>query len=165
MSRSSESAEVESVWVIELRVFELGGKMTNLEFKTQLERRTKEFAVAAFKYLDALPKKVSTRVIAYQLGKSASSIGANYREANRGESREDFGHKLQIALKEASETCYWLEVLSDLYPTHETARKLLSEGVELRNLFQSISQTTRTRKLKHFSDLTAVKMVMGTAKG
>ena len=61
--------------------------MTNLEFKTQLERRTKEFAVAAFKYLDALPKKVSTRVIAYQLGKSASSIGANYREANRGEFR------------------------------------------------------------------------------
>ena len=120
--------------------------MTNLEFKTQLERRTKEFAVAAFKYLDALPKKVSTRVIAYQLGKSASSIGANYREANRGESREDFGHKLQIALKEASETCYWLEVLSDLYPTHETARKLLSEGAELRNLFQSISQTTQSQK-------------------
>ena len=52
--------------------------MTNFEFKTQLERRTKEFAVTAFKYLDALPKKVSTRVIAYQLGKSASSIGANY---------------------------------------------------------------------------------------
>lgn len=123
--------------------------MTNLEFKTQLERRTKEFAVAAFKYLDAFPKKNSTRVIVYQLGKSASSIGANYREANRGESREDFGHKLQIALKEAAETCYWLEVLSDLYPTHETARRLLSESVELRNLFQSISQTTRTRKLKH----------------
>ena len=123
--------------------------MTNLEFKTQLERRTKEFAVAAFKYLDALPKKNSTRVIVYQLGKSASSVGANYREANRGESREDFGHKLQIALKEAAETCYWLEVLSDLYPTHETARRLLSESVELRNLFQSISQTTRTRKLKH----------------
>ena len=123
--------------------------MTNLEFKMQLERRTKEFAVAVFKYLDALPKKVSTRVVAYQLGKSVSSIGANYREANRGESRDDFGHKLQIALKEASETCYWLEVLSDLYPTHETARKLLSESIELRNLFQSISQTTRTRKLKH----------------
>lgn len=123
--------------------------MTNLEFKTQLERRTKEFAVAAFKYLDAFPKKNSTRVIVYQLGKSASSVGANYREANRGESREDFGHKLQIALKEAAETCYWLEVLSDLYPTHETARRLLSESVELRNLFQSISQTTRTRKLKH----------------
>ena len=123
--------------------------MTNLEFKTQWERRTKEFAVAAVKYVDAVPKKNSTRVIAYQLGKSASSIGANYREANRGESREDFGHKLQIALKEAAETCYWLEVLSDLYPTHETARRLLSESVELRNLFQSISQTTRTRKLKH----------------
>ena len=123
--------------------------MTNLEFKTQLEKRTKEFSVLVFKYLDALPKKVSTRVIAYQLGRSASSIGANYREANRGESREDFGHKLQIALKEASESCYWLEVLSDLYPMHGTVKKLLVESVELRNLFQAIAQTTRARKLKH----------------
>ena len=122
--------------------------MTNLEFKTRLERRTKEFAVAVFKYLDLLPKKVSTRIISYQLGKSASSVGANYREANRAESRDDFGHKLQIALKEASETCYWLEVLSELYPTHETVRNLLAESVELRNLFQSISKTTRTKKSK-----------------
>lgn len=125
--------------------------MNNLEFKTQLEKRTRDFAVRTFKYLDALPKRESTRVIAYQLGKSASSIGANYREANRGESRDDFGHKLQIALKEASETCYWLEVLSVLYPAHETVKKLLAEGVELRNLFQAISQSTRTRKLKNLN--------------
>lgn len=125
--------------------------MNNLEFKTQLEKRTRDFAVRTFKYLDALPKRESTRVIAYQLGKSASSIGANYREANRGESRDDFGHKLQIALKESSETCYWLEVLSVLYPAHETVKKLLAEGVELRNLFQAISQSTRTRKLKNLN--------------
>ena len=119
--------------------------MTNLEFKTQLERRTKEFAVAAFKYLDALPKKNSTRVIVYQLGKSASSVGANYREANRGESGDDFRHKISIALKEANESLYWLEILVDLYPTHETPLKLRNEAEELLKLLQSISRSSRAR--------------------
>ena len=119
--------------------------MTNLEFKTQLERRTKEFAVAAFKYLDALPKKNSTRVIVYQLGKSASSVGANYREANRGESGDDFRHKISSALKEANESLYWLEILVDLYPTHETPLKLRNEAEELLKLLQSISRSSRAR--------------------
>ena len=92
--------------------------MTNSEFREELEVRTRDFSVRVFRFLDALPKKTSTQVIAYQLGKSASSIGANYREATRAESREDFGHKLQIALKEAAESCYWLEVLKGLYPMH-----------------------------------------------
>ena len=116
-----------------------------VEFKNALEKRTKEFAVAALKLLDALPKKNSTRIISYQLGKSASSIGANYREANRAESRDDFVHKLRIALKEASESCYWLEVLSDLYPMHETIKSLGSESIEIRNLFQSITRSASSK--------------------
>ena len=120
--------------------------MTNLEFKTQLERRTKEFAVAAFKYLDALPKKVSTRVIAYQLGKSASSIGANYREANRGESGDDFAHKISIVLKEASETHYWLQVLAGLYPEHAVIGELGSDAEEFLKIFQTINRTTRSSR-------------------
>ena len=122
--------------------------MTNAEFRDLLEKRTKDFSVAVFKCLDALPKKTSTRVISYQLGKSASSVGANYREANRAESKMDFGHKLQIALKEASESAYWLEILVDLYPMHDAFRKLYVESVELRNIFQRIAQTARTVKGK-----------------
>jgi len=114
-------------------------------FKNSLEKRTKDFAVAVFKFLDALPKKNSTRIISYQLGKSASSIGANYREANRGESKDDFAHKLQIALKEASESAFWLEVLVDLYPMHELVKRLMAECVELRNLLHAISRKVRGR--------------------
>jgi multidrug efflux pump subunit AcrB len=51
----------------------------------------------------------------------------------------DFGHKLQIVMKEASESVYWLEVLAGLYPMHETIKTLEREAAELRNLFQSIS--------------------------
>ena len=118
-------------------------RMDPVEFKNLLETRTRVFATTIFKLLDALPKKNSTRVIAYQLGKSASSIGANYREANRAESRVDFGHKLQIALKEANESVYWLEILTDLYPMHAAFRVSLQECTELRNLLQSISKSVR----------------------
>ena len=124
-------------------------RMDPLEFKQWLEARTRAFAVASLKFLDALPKKNSTRVIAFQLGKSATSIGANYREANRAESRVDFGHKLQIAMKEASESVYWLEVLSGLYPMHETIKTLEREAIELRNLLQSISSSARRKSREH----------------
>lgn len=118
-------------------------RMDPVEFKNWLETRTKDFAVGTFALLDALPKKNSTRVIAYQLGKSASSIGANYREANRAESRDDFIHKLSIAMKEAAESAYWFEVLSNLYPMHDKIKMLCKESMELRNLIQSILQSSR----------------------
>ena len=115
-------------------------------FREKLERRLTVLAVMTFRYLDALPKKSSTSVISYQLGKSASSIGANYHEANRAESRDDFTHKIQIALKEASESCYWFGVLAELYPTHETGKRLQAECLEIRNLLQAIGKTLHASK-------------------
>ena len=114
-------------------------------FRTRLETRTRKFAIDVFRMIDELPRSNSMKVVALQLGKSASSIGANYREANRGESRDDFGHKIQIVVKEASESCYWLEILRELNPDSEVLKELLSECVELRNLFQSIAESVRAR--------------------
>ena len=76
--------------------------MTNAEFREFLEKRTTKFAVDVFKLLRKLPYDVSTKIISYQLGKAASSIGANYHEANRAESKDDFTHKVSISLKEAT---------------------------------------------------------------
>ncbi len=112
--------------------------MTNAEFREMLEGRTATFAINVFKMLRKLPADVATRVVAYQLGKSASSVGANYREANRAESREDFAHKLSIALKEANESAYWFEVLSGLYEDSTELQILTKEAGELRSLLQSI---------------------------
>ena len=123
-------------------------RLSRTEFRSWLEQRTKDFSVSVFKFLDALPKKVSTKVIAYQLGKSASSVGANYREANRSESADDFCHKLSIALKEASETEYWLAVLADLYPMHGIVERLRLEALELVKLFQSIIWSSRENATK-----------------
>ncbi len=75
-----------------------------------LEERTKEFALQIIRFVSALPKNQVSNVLGYQLLKSGTSIGANYREASRGESRADFIHKIAIAEKEAAETEYWLEL-------------------------------------------------------
>ncbi len=91
-------------------------RMTKEEFKKWLKARTRAFAVRVFQFVNELPKTTSTQVISFQLAKSASSMGANYREATRAESRADFAHKIGIVEKESDETLFWLEVLADLYP-------------------------------------------------
>ena len=122
-----------------------GGKvLTNREFREGLEERTARYAVEVFKYLRELPYDVSTKVITYQLGKSASSIGANYHEANRSESRDDFAHKVAIAVKEANESCYWFKVLTGLCGSSERLEVLAKETNELRNLLQSILKSARS---------------------
>ena len=120
-------------------------KEEKLEFMKRLEGRTADFAVAVFRCLNVLPLSVSSKVIAFQLGKSASSIGANYREANRSESSDDFTHKIGIVLKECSETRYWLELLQKLYPTEGSFDDLAKECEEIVRIFQSI-RTTMYRK-------------------
>jgi len=72
--------------------------------KSDLEKRTKTFALRVIQFASRLPKNKSADVLGYQLLKSGTAIGANYREANRAESRRDFIHKIGIVEKEASET-------------------------------------------------------------
>lgn len=112
-----------------------------LSKKKALENRTKRFAVACFGLLDSLPHTASLRIIGYQFGKSASSIGANYREVNRAESKDDFVHKLGVVLKEAAETVYWLEILRDLRPDAKEIEDLLAEAGELLRIFQAARLT------------------------
>ena len=117
--------------------------MTNAEFRVVLEKRTTKFAVDVFRLLRKLPYDVSTKIISYQLGEAASSIGANYHEANRAESKDDFTHKLSISLKEANETVYWFGVISGLFGDSDELRALSQEAFELRNLLQRIVHSTK----------------------
>ncbi len=64
-----------------------------------LEVRTKQFALAVIELVNSFPKAKATDVIGYQILKSGTSIGANYREARRGQSHGDFIHKLAICEK------------------------------------------------------------------
>ena len=115
--------------------------------KDDLEQRTKAFALRVIRFVAALPKGKVPDVLGYQLLKAGTSIGANYREANRAESRNDFIHKIGVTEKEAAETQYWLELfeMSDLGDLEER-RWLLKESSELVAIFTSIGQTTKSRK-------------------
>jgi four helix bundle protein len=115
--------------------------------KKELEKRTKKFALEVIKFVADLPKKKITDVLGYQFLKAGTSIGANYREANRAQSRQDFIHKIAIVEKEASETQYWLELFDALQMGEPEIRSwLLQESGELLAIFTSIGKTSKSRK-------------------
>jgi len=98
----------------------------------ELERRTKEFVLRIIRFVGALSKERTTQVLGTQLLKAGTSIGANYREANRAESRDDFVHKIGIVEKEAAETQYWLDLFEEARIGNEEERKwLFREAIEL----------------------------------
>jgi four helix bundle protein len=112
--------------------------------KRELERRTKEFALRVVRFVSDLPKSKMTDVLGYQLLKSGTSIGANYREANRAESRNDFIHKIAIVEKEAAEAQYWLELFEDSKVGDPAERRwLLQECGELLAIFTSSGKTAK----------------------
>lgn len=78
--------------------------------ESKLRSQSMDFAVAIINLVKALKEKRES-IISNQIGRSGTSIGANIREAQYAHSKADFVAKLQIALKEASETGYWLELL------------------------------------------------------
>ena len=81
------------------------------QFAKDLEKRTRKFAVKIIRLSTTLPNTPEGKVIRNQITKSGTSVGANYREANRSRSRADFKYKIKICESEASETQYWLEVI------------------------------------------------------
>ena len=121
--------------------------MTNEAFKKNLEERTLAFSVRLLGYLDALPNRKVFWLIVDQLGRSGASIGANYREANRAESKADFVHKIGVVEKESSETVYWLTVLSRLKALPASSAdenaELLREASELLALFSTVNRTAK----------------------
>jgi four helix bundle protein len=89
-------------------------RKNNKEFAKQLEKRTKRFGVRIICLSTKLPNTPEGRVVRYQMTKAGTSMGANYREANRARSKADFRNKIDICETEASETQYWLEMITEV---------------------------------------------------
>jgi four helix bundle protein len=79
----------------------------------ELKGRTKTFALSVMTLIDSLPNTVKGRVVANQLMKAATSVGANYRAACRGRSQAEFISKLSTVVEESDECCYWLELIME----------------------------------------------------
>ena len=115
--------------------------MENKEFSKLLEKRTRDFGIKIIRLSAALPNTPEGREIRRQITKSGTSVGANYREANRARSKADFGNKIRICEGEASETQYWLEVVGELgWLSKEEMRFELKECGELLAIFVAINR-------------------------
>ena len=88
--------------------------MDNKQFAEGLETRTVKFAIRSVRLSAKLPNTPEGKVVRNQITKAGTSVGANYREANRARSRADFKNKISICESESSETQYWLEVIKEL---------------------------------------------------
>ena len=119
--------------------------MNNKHFGLELERRTQSYAILLIRYSSSLPETAELRVIKSQVVKSGSSIGANYREANKSRSKADFYNKIKICQAESNETIYWLEILKEILDRKGSMLEdLISESKQFLAIF-----TTIANKLKN----------------
>ncbi len=119
--------------------------MTEKEiFIEKLRKRTRTFAVDVINFCDSLKKCKASSVVTYQLIKSASSTGANYRAACRGRSKAEFFSKICIVVEDADESEYWLELIDEAQLSNKTDElaRLLKETGEITKIMGKAKNST-----------------------
>ena len=107
-----------------------------------LEERTARFGGEVIKLCRTLKQDIVSRPLIDQIIRSATSIGANYQEANGASSKSDFRNKIHICKKETQETKHWLRMLSECFPERKSELdKLWQEAQELTLIFQKITSS------------------------
>jgi len=112
-----------------------------------LLKKSKRFAIRVVELYKVLQNEKKEFVLSKQLLKSGTSIGANVKEAVRGQSKADFRAKMSIALKEASETEYWLELLHETdFIDKDIFEQLYTDNCELLKILTSIVKSSEDIK-------------------
>lgn len=113
----------------------------------ELKIRTRKFAINILNFVDEFPNRRSAHIIANQLGRSASSVAANYRAACRARSHNEFIAKLGVVEEEADESVFWLDITFETKNASiEKVAPLLSEARELTAIFTAASKTAKQNK-------------------
>ena len=115
--------------------------------RQDLGERLLVYAARIVNLVASLPKTPVGRRIGDQLLRSGTSVGANYEEAQGAESKADFTHKLQIALKELRESRYWLRLLavSETVPPHRL-EEIINEATQLCAILSKAVATAKQRQ-------------------
>lgn len=120
----------------------------NLNLKTDVKYRAYHFSLLVIRFVGAFPEKRIYWIIADQLLRAATSIGANIVEAKSSSSKREFIKYFEIALKSANETKYWLCLLRDSQLVEkEKMDRILNEAVELSNMIGSSLLTMKGKKI------------------
>ena len=125
--------------------------MTEKEiFIEKMKKRTKKFAVEVIHFCNSLKTSKASSVITYQLVKSATSTGANYRAACKARSIKEFFSKTCIVVEEADESEYWLEVIKDsnLSNDEKELERLLIEAIEITKIMSKAKNSTYNKSKK-----------------
>ncbi len=110
--------------------------------KFDLEERTAKLGIAIIQFAQRIPKNPVNLPLIGQLVRSGTSIGANYCEADDGESKKDFHHKIGLGKKETRETKHWLRMIAAAEPDLKNqARQLWQEAKELHLIFAAIQRS------------------------
>jgi four helix bundle protein len=119
----------------------------NSKLKIELKQRAYQYSIKAIEFIDTLPKDISTDVIAKQLLRSTTSIGANIVEAKGASSKRDFTNFFSHSLKSANESLYWLGLLRDAKKINNAQLNyLLDETKELANILGSSVLTLKGKR-------------------
>ena len=118
--------------------------MTNESNKYDLEDRTAKFGEDIIRLCKTIKITIYTEPLIKQILRSATSVGANYMEANGASSKKDFCNKIYICKKESQETRHWLRMLLTATDNHESdIRKLLDESQQLSMIFHKITTSAK----------------------
>jgi len=116
--------------------------MATGKLRQDLEARTARFGIAVVKFARQVREDTVAKPLLGQLVRAATSVGANYCEADEAESKRDFRHKISICVKEARETKHWLRMIVAAAPAHRTAAAdLWREAKELTLVFGAIARS------------------------
>ena len=122
-------------------------KKYNEKLKTDLKKRAYQYALKIIEFTDNLPKDISTRIIAGQLLRSATPVGANIIEAQASSSKREFINFFHHSLKSANESKFWLGLLKDANKADKKEVEiLLEETTELGNILGSSLLTLKGKK-------------------
>jgi four helix bundle protein len=120
--------------------------MKNYKNEKDLAQRTKSYALQIIRMYSGLPRGMIAQVLGRQVLRSGTSVGANYREANRARSKAEFIAKMGDCLKELDETSYWLELLVEASIVAEPNLSiLLNETSQLIAIFVTIIKKAKAR--------------------
>ena len=110
-----------------------------------IEKKSFGFAIRIVKLYKYLCEKKKEFILSKQLLRSGTSIGANVAEAQQAQSKADFVSKISIALKETTETKYWLKLLNATeYLTDNEIKTVLADCVEIEKILTSILKSSKT---------------------
>ncbi|WP_291105055.1 MULTISPECIES: four helix bundle protein [unclassified Flavobacterium] len=112
----------------------------------ELKLRTKNFSLMIVDMVEKLSNSISVRVVANQIVKSGTSVGANYRAVCRARSDREFVSKMNIVLEEADETLFWIEIImAKQWISKQELEVIWNEGNELTAIFVSALKTVNNR--------------------